>query len=520
MYKLLSILSVLIIISTVPFVSSGSMLGEFTVPDWIKNTAGWWASDHISDSAFLQGIQYLIKEGIMVVEIPTEIDSEAAEEIPGWIKNTAGWWAEDKIHDTTFVSGIEYLIGKGIIIVEQEVEVEESVEEVVEVRDFYMELNGANCCTNWVHVGEEYKFQIETFDDSGSPIDGVTITVKIISSSGELRQNLGEVTTEDGIYNNSVTIPSMDWYAGNILSVTGEYYGVEKTIEKEFEVFKEIGKLSNYGAGAGSCAHVSPVSVASQEEDPRGIAFSKSGTKMFIVGNDPVAGGSSADSVHEYTLTGAYCIGTASFVDSFNHSSQDTSSSDVAFSKSGTKMFVIGSENDNVNAYTLTTAWDVSSASFVDSFSVRSEETSPSDVAFSKSGAIMFVIGSGKDNVNAYTLTTAWDVSTASLVDSFSILDQDTISEGITFSKSGTKMFMVGNTSPESVYQYTLTTAWDVSSASFVDSINISSQSDKPRDIWFDSSGMTMFLLESKHDKVHVYKLTTAWDISTASVVS
>ncbi len=68
MYKLLSILSVLIIISTVPFVSSGSMPGEFTVPDWVKNTAGWWASDQIPDSAFLQGIQYLIKEGIMVVE--------------------------------------------------------------------------------------------------------------------------------------------------------------------------------------------------------------------------------------------------------------------------------------------------------------------------------------------------------------------------------------------------------------------------------------------------------------------
>jgi hypothetical protein len=45
------------------------------------------------------------------------------------------------------------------------------------------------------------------------------------------------VTTEDGIYKNSITVPSMDWYAENILSVTGEYYGVEKTIEKEFEVF-------------------------------------------------------------------------------------------------------------------------------------------------------------------------------------------------------------------------------------------------------------------------------------------
>ena len=93
------------------------------VPDWIKNNAGWWADGQIPDSAFIQGIQFLIKEGIMIMEIPAEIDSEDMEGVPGWVKNTAGWWAEDKIHDITFVSGIEYLISKGIIVVEQEVEV-------------------------------------------------------------------------------------------------------------------------------------------------------------------------------------------------------------------------------------------------------------------------------------------------------------------------------------------------------------------------------------------------------------
>ena len=96
-YLTLSVLVVLIAVSTVPLVSSDVLRGEFTVPNWVKNTAGWWASDQIPDSAFLQGIQYLIKEGIMIVEIPAEIDSEAAEEVPGWVKNTAGWWAEDKI---------------------------------------------------------------------------------------------------------------------------------------------------------------------------------------------------------------------------------------------------------------------------------------------------------------------------------------------------------------------------------------------------------------------------------------
>ena len=42
-------------------------IDETSIPVWIKNNAGWWATDQIDDSAFVQGIQYLIQEGIIVV---------------------------------------------------------------------------------------------------------------------------------------------------------------------------------------------------------------------------------------------------------------------------------------------------------------------------------------------------------------------------------------------------------------------------------------------------------------------
>ena len=37
------------------------------IPDWIKNNAGWWADGAIDDDSFVQGIQFLIKEGIMKI---------------------------------------------------------------------------------------------------------------------------------------------------------------------------------------------------------------------------------------------------------------------------------------------------------------------------------------------------------------------------------------------------------------------------------------------------------------------
>ena len=85
------------------------------IPGWIKNNAGWWADGQIPDSAFLQGIQFLIKEGIMVIP-PTETSgSSGSQEVPAWIKNNAEWWAEGQIDDNAFVSGIQYLVKVGII---------------------------------------------------------------------------------------------------------------------------------------------------------------------------------------------------------------------------------------------------------------------------------------------------------------------------------------------------------------------------------------------------------------------
>jgi hypothetical protein len=85
------------------------------VPGWIKNNAEWWADGVIDDSSFLQGIQYLINEKIIVIPPTVTSGSSGSQEVPGWIKNNAEWWADGVIDDNTFVSGIQYLVKVGII---------------------------------------------------------------------------------------------------------------------------------------------------------------------------------------------------------------------------------------------------------------------------------------------------------------------------------------------------------------------------------------------------------------------
>ena len=49
-----------------------------TVPAWIKNTAGWWATDKIPDEEFLKGINFLIGNGLLVIDLP-EIEGLSEE---------------------------------------------------------------------------------------------------------------------------------------------------------------------------------------------------------------------------------------------------------------------------------------------------------------------------------------------------------------------------------------------------------------------------------------------------------
>jgi len=101
------------------------------IPSWIKNNAGWWADDKIDDFTFAQGIGFLIKNKIIQIhDLPTTPDGEISIEndivIPSWIKNNAGWWADDKISDSDFLSGIKFLVETNIIQFQSDVDYKKS----------------------------------------------------------------------------------------------------------------------------------------------------------------------------------------------------------------------------------------------------------------------------------------------------------------------------------------------------------------------------------------------------------
>jgi len=89
---------------------------NLAVPEWIKDNAKWWSEGQIGDSDFTNGIQFMIQENIISIpDLPEQASETAEEKVPDWIRNNAGWWANGLISEDDFVNGIKYLVGQGII---------------------------------------------------------------------------------------------------------------------------------------------------------------------------------------------------------------------------------------------------------------------------------------------------------------------------------------------------------------------------------------------------------------------
>ena len=91
--------------------------GKIALPFWIKDLAKMWINEPlVTDKDFARAMEYLIQ--VEIIKIPyTEPGEETISSIPEWVKNNAGWWIEGKISDTEFTMALQYLVKTGIITV-------------------------------------------------------------------------------------------------------------------------------------------------------------------------------------------------------------------------------------------------------------------------------------------------------------------------------------------------------------------------------------------------------------------
>jgi len=261
------------------------------------------------------------------------------------------------------------------------------------------------------------------------------------------------------------------------------------------DAVQEVDLLLNLGgkgfsAISGATYDSVTFSVGSQTTEGEAIRFSVNGEKMFMLDDQN-------RSVKQYSLSTAFDISTASYDSvSFSFSSEATGPTDFAFNTDGTKMYIIGEIKDNVYQYSLSTGFDLSTASY-DSVVFAQLDSVPRGLTFNTDGTKMYVLGGGGSSVKQYSLSPGFDLSTASY-DSveYSVSSQVTSEKGLAFNLEGTKMYVICSTNL-SVYQYSLSTGFDLSTASYDSvSLSVSGQTTNPRSLCFDAAGGKMYVLD------------------------
>jgi hypothetical protein len=221
--------------------------------------------------------------------------------------------------------------------------------------------------------------------------------------------------------------------------------------------------------------------------------------------------GTRAETSEGYDLAGRTPSGKSASV------SEDGTPIGSHISSDGTKLYMIGNATDTVYQYDMSTANDLSTATYnsVSLYVFNDGATSPKGITFKPDGTKMYVLDT--TIVFEYSLSTAWDLSTASFTtgDSYDTTAETGNCRGIQFTSDGLTMY-VGDINPtDAIYQYTLSTAWQVNTASYASkSLNVITTG--YGEFAFNADGTLLWVM-SNTGVVTEYSLTTAYDVSTGT---
>ena len=347
-----------------------------------------------------------------------------------------------------------------------------------------------------------------TVSESSNADAAITLTgsavVFVTAVAADVVDSLGAVASAD-----------LDLSTGNFFEVTADDQTLTFSNPPDVHGFSikvtGAGTVSGYDLNVASYDSVS-LNVAAQDAGPQSLAFSADGTKMFICGLNN-------DRVFEYSISAPFDISTAAYTGNFIYvGTQDTSPTGLDFSPDGTKMYVCGYGTNSVYQYTLATAFSISSASYDNvSFAFGQGDAVYTDVRISPDGTKMYALGQQTDNIYQYTLSTPFDVSSASYSSkSLFVRTQDGVPEGIALSNDGTKIFVIGRVN-DRVNQYDMSVPYDLSTAvlsatSFLMGVIAESS---PSGIAFNPDGTKMYIVGFDTDVVYQY---TTGSVTTATI--
>lgn len=245
-----------------------------------------------------------------------------------------------------------------------------------------------------------------------------------------------------------------------------------------------------------------------EDNSPEGIYLKPDGTKMYIIG-------SNANIVFQYSMSTPWDVSTGSYDSKSYNANTDfggQAARDVQFKPDGTKMYLMGRQ-DKILHYTLSTPWDVSTATYTSGGDISLSAivgANPHGFTFKSDGTRMLWVDAGTKLVYQYSLSSGWDGSTASY-DSISLdINPFTINNaprGMHVSPVGDKLYVTRGQTAH-LYQFSLPSNWVLTGGSYDnDSINVSGQVGSANAVEFRPNGDSFYVLDAVSDDVFQYDM-------------
>jgi methionine-rich copper-binding protein CopC/uncharacterized protein YhjY with autotransporter beta-barrel domain len=256
------------------------------------------------------------------------------------------------------------------------------------------------------------------------------------------------------------------------------------------------------------------------------LEFNDTGTKLYVGSGANNTGDSNGPNrkIYEITLDDAFNMSGGTLTNTLDVSSEDSIPTDISFNDDGSKLFVNGFQGNTVIVYPLDTDYSLAASSVGTpaEFDLPSQTPKNKDIIFNNDGTKMYISSadSSNDHISVYSVPTAFDLSAGfSHLGDFSVQSQNSQPWGIEFNDVGTKLFMVGFASEQYVYEYSLSTAFDLG---FTDPILSSSvPADNATGVAVDANIVLNFSenVDRESGDIEIYKISGEL-VETISVTS
>jgi WD40 repeat protein len=240
----------------------------------------------------------------------------------------------------------------------------------------------------------------------------------------------------------------------------------------------------------------------SENGNANAITFNDDGTKMFITD-------SLGPAVQSYSLSTAYDITTATQLNRYDISTSGSGrrAGGIAFNSDGTKMFIAEDQNEQIVSYTLSSPYDITNPTKQNTYDVSGQVNGAHGLKFSPDGTKMLVPSGSDGRLVTYTLSDGYDITSASHAHTKDISSREGAPYSTMWNGDGTKLY-VGGAENDAVLQYDLTTGYDLSTADHNQTRSVSGQTSEPSGLYLKPGGEKWFLV-AMHSEPAVYSYTS-----------